>query len=180
MDQNPPEQALVILAQYTKDLSFENPGAPHIYQALNQGGPDIKVDVDIVAAALDQRVFEVVLALGVSATIGENTAFLVELDYAGVARIGTTVPEDAMEPLLFSETPRLLYPFARSILAKVTGDAAFPPLFVNPIDFENFYRANKMGALDAVMGKPEETGDAPATTTPAAGIPDAVAATEAS
>ena len=139
-------------------LSFENPNAPQIYQALGQSGPEIKFDIDIVPAPLDQRVFEIVLALRVSATIDENTAFLIELDYAGVVRIGATVPEDAMESLLFSEAPRHLYPFARSILAKVTGDAAFPPLFVNPIDFEGYYRTTKMGALAAVMGKPEEGG----------------------
>jgi len=180
MDQNPPEQALVILAQYIKDFSFENPSAPHIYQALSQSGPEIKFDIDIVPAALDPRIFEIVLVLRVSATIGENTAFLAELDYAGVVRIGATVPEDAIESLLFSETPRHLYPFARSILAKITGDAAFPPLFVNPIDFENFYRGNKIGALAAVMGNPEQTGDAPATAAPAAESPDAATASEAS
>jgi preprotein translocase subunit SecB len=185
MDQNPPEQALVIMAQYIKDFSFENPSAPQIYQALSQNGPEIKFDIDIVPAALDQRVFEIVLALRVSATIGENTAFLVELDYAGIVRIGATVPEDAVESLLFSETPRHLYPFARSILAKVTGDAAFPPLFVNPIDFESYYRTNKIGALAAVLGKSQEAGDAPVAETPgaetpAAETPGAAAAPEAS
>ena len=152
MDQTQPEQALVIMAQYIKDFSFENPNAPQVYQALNQGAPEIKVDVDIKLAVLDKRVFEVVLALQISAMIGEKTAFLVELDYAGIVQIGKSVPETALEPLLFSETPRFLYPFARSVLAKVTGDAAFPPLFVNPIDFENFYRTNKVGALAAVLG----------------------------
>ena len=70
MDQTPPEQALVIMAQYIKDFSFENPNAPQVYQALNQGAPEIKVDVDIKLAILDKRVFEVVLALQISAMIG--------------------------------------------------------------------------------------------------------------
>ncbi len=164
MDQPPPEQALVIMAQYIKDFSFENPNAPHIFQALSQGAPDIKVDVDIVPAVLDQRVFEVVLALRVGATIGEKTAFLAELDYAGVVQIGKSVPEASLEPLLFSEAPRFLFPFARSLLAKVTGDASFPPLFINPIDFESFYRTNKVGALAAIMEAAEAT---PAAETPA-------------
>ena len=177
MDQNTPEQALVIMAQYIKDFSFENPSSPLIYQALSQSAPEIKVDVDIDVTVLDPRVFEVVVLLRVGATIGENTAFLVELDYAGVVQIGTTVPENAVEPLLFSETPRHLYPFARSVLAKVTGDAAFPPLFVNPIDFEGFYRLNKIGALAAVM---ETAGAAQATAaeTPAAETPAGVTAPE--
>ena len=165
MDQTPPEQALVIVAQYIKDFSFENPHAPQIYQALSQGAPEIKIDIDVNPAVLDQRVFEVVLALRVSATIGEKTAFLVELDYAGIVQIGKSVPDAVLERLLFSESPRFLYPFARSVLAKVTGDAAFPPLFVNPIDFESFYRTNKVGALAAVMGAADA---APAAETPAA------------
>ncbi len=176
MNQTPPEQALVIMAQYIKDFSFENPNAPQIYQALSQGAPEIKVDVDVDPAVLDQRVFEVVLALRVSATVGEKTAFLVELDYAGIVQIGASVPEAALEPLLYSETPRFLYPFARGVLAKVTGDAAFPPLFVNPIDFEGFYRSNKVGALATVM---EMAGAAPAAETPAAETPAEAAAPEA-
>ncbi len=172
MDQNTPEQALVIMAQYIKDFSFENPGSPLIYQTLSQNAPEIKVDVDIVVTVLDPRVFEDVMLIRVDATIGENTAFLVELDYAGVVQIGTTVPENAVEPLLFSETPRHLYPFARSVLTMVTGDAACPPLFGNPIDFEGFYRATKVGALAAVLA-------APAAETPAVETPTETAAPEA-
>ncbi len=169
MDQTPPEQALVIMAQYIKDFSFENPNAPQVYQALSQKAPEIKVDVDVVPAVLDPRVFEVVLALRIGATIDGKTAFLVELDYAGIVQIGKSVPEAALESLLFSETPRFLYPFARSVLAKVTGDAGFPPLYVNPIDFEGFYRANKVGALAAVMGTADA---APAAETTAAAAPE--------
>jgi preprotein translocase subunit SecB len=160
MTQTPPEQALVIMAQYIKDFSFENPNAPHVYQALSKGAPEIKVDVDINLEILDQRVFEVVLTLRIGATIGEKTAFLAELDYAGIVQIGETVPEESLEPLLFSETPRFLYPFARAVLAKVTGDAAFPPLYVNPIDFNGFYRTNKVGALAAVLGTSDAAPDA--------------------
>jgi preprotein translocase subunit SecB len=160
MDQTPPEQALVIMVQYIKDFSFENPNAPHIYQALSQNAPEIKVDINIIPAVLEQRVFEVVLALRIGATIAEKTAFLIELDYAGIVQIGPSVPEAALEPLLFSQTPRYLYPFARAVLAKATGDAAFPPLFVNPIDFEGFYRTNKVGALAEVMSAAGELGEA--------------------
>ncbi len=160
MDQTLPDQALVIMAQYIKDFSFENPNAPQVYQALSKQAPEIKIDVDIDLAVLDERIFEVVLALRVGATIGKKTAFLVELDYAGIVQIGETVPEESLEPLLFSETPRFLYPFARAVLAKVTGDAAFPPLYVNPIDFNGFYRTNKVGALAAVLGTSDAAPDA--------------------
>ena len=157
MDQTPPEQALMIMAQYIKDFSFENPNAPHIYQALSQGTPEIKVEADVFPAVLDKRVFEVMLSLRIDAKIEDKTAFLVELDYAGIVQIGESVPEAALERLLFSEAPRFLFPFARSILAKVTGDASFPPLFIKPIDFEGFYRTNKVGALAAVMEKANAT-----------------------
>ncbi len=172
MDQTPPEPALVIMAQYIKDFSFENPNAPHVYQVLSQKAPEIDVDVDVVPTVLDKRVFEVVLALRVGATIDEKTAFLVELDYAGIVQVGPSVPEATLEQLLFSETPRFLYPFARGILAKVTGDAAFPPLFVNPIDFENFYRTNKIGALAAVVGTADAEPDTPAETPAEATAPE--------
>lgn len=168
MDQTPPEPALTIMAQYIKDFSFENPNAPHIYQALSQKAPDIKIEVDVASAVLDKRVFEVMLALRIGATIGDKTAFLIELDYAGIVQLGPSVPEAALEQLIYSEAPRLLFPFSRSLLAKVTGDAAFPPLFINPIDFEGFYRANKVGALAAVM---EAAETAPAAETPAAETP---------
>ena len=128
MDQAPPEQALAIMAQYIKDFSFENPNSPSVYQALSQGAPKIKVDVGVNLAVVDQRVFEVVLALRVGATIGEKTAFLIELDYAAIIQLGPSVPEAALEQLLFSEAPCFLFPFARAVVAKATGDAAFPPL----------------------------------------------------
>ena len=164
MDETPPEQAVTIMAQYIKDFSFENPNSPHIYQALSQRAPEIKVEVDIAAAVLDQRTFEVMLALRVGATIDDKTAFMIDLDYAGIVQLGPSVPEAALEQLLYSEAPRLLFPFSRSLVAKVTGDAAFPPLFINPIDFEGFYRANKVGALAAVM---EAANATPAAETPA-------------
>jgi preprotein translocase subunit SecB len=171
MDQTPPEQALVIMAQYIKDFSFENPNAPHIYQALSQKAPEIKVEVNVDAAVLDKRAFEVMLALRVAATVDEKTAFMIELDYAGIIQIGESVPEETMEQLLFSEAPRFLFPFARGLLAKVTGDAAFPPLFINPIDFESFYRNNKVGALAALKETAETADTAPAAETPAEAAP---------
>jgi len=117
------------------------------------------------------------LAVRVGAKIGDKTAFLVELDYGAIVQIGKSVPERSLEPFLFSEAPRFLYPFARAILAKATSDAAFPPLYLNPIDFEAFYRANKVGALAAIIGTPEAEA---ATETPAAETPAETAAPDPS
>ncbi len=177
MDQSPPEQAMTIMAQYIKDFSFENPNSPSVYHLLNQAAPEIKVDVGVNLAVVDQRLFEVVLAVRVGAKIGDKTAFLVELDYGAIVQIGKSVPERSLEPFLFSEAPRFLYPFARAILAKATSDAAFPPLYLNPIDFEAFYRANKVGALAAIIGTPEAEA---ATETPAAETPAETAAPDPS
>ncbi len=100
---------------------------------------------------LDQRTYEIVLTLRVSAMSGERAAFLVELDYAGVVTVADSVAEKDLEHLLFSETPRYLFPFARNILADVTRDAAFPPLIVNPIDFERYYQRTKKDTLQAAL-----------------------------
>jgi preprotein translocase subunit SecB len=176
MDQSPPEQALTIMAQYIKDFSFENPNSPSIYHLASQAAPDIKVDVGVNMAVVDERLFEVVLAVRVGATIGDKTAFLIELDYGAIVQIGKSVPEESLESFLFSETPRFLYPFARAILSKATSDGAFPPLYLNPIDFEAFYRTNKVGALAAIISN---SGKSAATETPAAEKPADAAPPEA-
>ncbi len=149
MDESPPEQRLVINAQYIKDFSFENPNAPDVYAALSQAAPEIAVNIDVVPTHLGQRTYEVVLTLRVDAKAGDTVAFLVELDYAGLVTLGPSLPEEQVEPILFSETPYYLFPFARSVLAEVTRDAAFPPLVINPINFNQYYRRHKMNALKA-------------------------------
>ncbi|MFQ5467149.1 MAG: protein-export chaperone SecB [Kiloniellaceae bacterium] len=158
------EQSLVIHTQYIKDLSFENPNAPEVFAALVEHHPEVNVNIDVNARLLGERTYESAIALRVDATIDERAGFLIEMEYAGVVSIGATVPEDQIEPLVLAETPRFLFPFARATLADITRDGGFPPLVINPIDFEQFYRRHKVGALAAAQA---ETADAAADETPA-------------
>lgn len=145
--ESPPESPLVIQSQYIKDLSFENPNAPEIYRHLAEQTPTLNITLDVQPRHLAERVYEVVVCLRVQTKTPEKTAFLVELDYAGIVKIIDTVPEDEIEPLLMIETPRLLFPFARGILAMATREGGFPPVVVNPVDFEQFYAQHKKNAV---------------------------------
>ena len=138
--QTPPtdnaEQPTVgIVAQYIKDLSFENPGAP----ALMNQGPQIDLGVDLQARRGDAEHFEVLLKLQVTAKAGDKTVFLLELAYAGLFRI-VGVPEDMLQPLLLIQAPHMLFPFARRIVADVVRDGGMPPLMIDPIDFAALYQ----------------------------------------
>ena len=125
-----------IISQYVKDLSFENPNAPAVYQW--QGQPNIEVGFDIGATRLNEEIHEVTLKVDVRARSGEQTAFAVELVYAGLVGL-RNVPEEQIQPFLLAETPRMLFPFARQILNHTVQDGGFPPLLLEPIDFGGLY-----------------------------------------
>jgi preprotein translocase subunit SecB len=131
-------QHLIINAQYIKDLSFENPRAP---QSLTQptAAPEVAINVDIKARNLGPEVFEVVLTVNVDARAQNEPVFLVELAYAAVVTVQNT-PEAMLPGLILVETPRLIFPFARAIIAGATRDGGFPPLMINPIDFAELLR----------------------------------------
>ncbi|MFN7027602.1 MAG: protein-export chaperone SecB [Pseudorhizobium sp.] len=129
--------SLNILAQYTKDLSFENPGAPRSLQARDKA-PAININVNVNANPLSETDFDVVLSLNVEAKEGDKVVFAAELIYGGVFRI-TGFPQEHMLPVLFIECPRLLFPFARQIVADVTRNGGFPPLMIDPIDFAQMF-----------------------------------------
>ncbi len=122
-----------INAQYIKDLSFEAPTAPGIFQVMQQQQPEINVNINVDTNKYDETVYEVVLTMSATATVGEETAFIAELEYAGVFTLNC--PPEHLQPLIFIECPRLLFPFARAILAQTTRDGGFPPLMVGPVDF---------------------------------------------
>ncbi|WP_117194617.1 protein-export chaperone SecB [Rhizobium terrae] len=126
-----------ILAQYTKDLSFENPGAPRSLQARDKA-PAININVNVNANPLSEVDFDVVLTLDAKAKEDDKIVFAAELVYGGVFRI-TGFPQEHMLPLLFIECPRLLFPFARQIIADVTRNGGFPPLMIDPIDFAQMF-----------------------------------------
>lgn len=125
-----------MISQYTKDLSFENPNAPGIYQV--EQAPEINVQFDIAAQQVAEEIHEVTLKIEVRAESQGNVAFLVELAYAGLFGL-RNVPEDAIQPFLLGEAPRLLFPFARRVVADAIRDGGFPPLVLDPIDFNGLY-----------------------------------------
>jgi preprotein translocase subunit SecB len=129
--------SLTILAQYTKDLSFENPGAPRSLQARDKA-PAINIGVNVNANPLSDTDFDVVLSLNAEAKDGEKTVFHAELVYGGVFRVAG-FPQEHMLPVLFIECPRMLFPFARQIIADVTRNGGFPPLMIDPIDFAQMF-----------------------------------------
>jgi len=126
-----------VLAQYVKDWSFENPNAPVVYQW--QGQPAVDVQFNIGSKKVAEEVWEVALKIEASARANEGVAFQIELVYAGLFAL-RNVPEGQVEPFLLTEAPRILFPFARRIIADATRDGNFPPLMLEPIDFAGLYQ----------------------------------------
>lgn len=136
-DRGTASPSLNILAQYIKDLSFENPGAPRSLQSRDKA-PAININVNVNANPLSETDFDVVLALNAEAKEGDKVLFAAELVYGGVFRV-TGFPQEHMLPVLFIECPRLLFPFARQIIADATRNGGFPPLLIDPIDFAQMF-----------------------------------------
>ncbi len=125
-----------VISQYIKDFSFENPNAPAIYQV--QAQPAFDVQFNIGAAEVAQDVHEVTLKIDVRAQMEEQVAFVVDLSYSGLFAI-RNIPDEHLQPFLLGEAPRLLFPFARRVLADAVRDGGFPPLMLEPIDFNGLY-----------------------------------------
>ncbi len=137
--QAPPIQLNI---QYTKDLSFEVPGAPEIFVSLKeQPRVDLALDVQARPVQGGGNVFEVSLQIRADAKVGETPCFIAELAYCGVFTIN--VPQEHLEPVLLVECPRLLFPFARNILADITRDGGFPPVLLAPIDFVALWQSRR-------------------------------------
>jgi len=162
----PPQQGtqpatppLVVNLQYVKDLSFEVPGAPQVFTHL-RSQPQVNINLDVQARRVQdgQNVFEVSLMIraeahepaapggnGQSAAAVPPTVFVAEMTYSGVFTL-TGLPENAIEPVLLVECPRILFPFARNILSDVTRDGGFPPVLLQPIDFVALWQARRSQA----------------------------------
>ncbi len=143
--QDKPPQ-LNVLAQYIKDFSFENPNAP---KALKPGQqPAISIQVNVNATPLDGSDLEVVLKIEGKAEVDKAILFSFELSYGGAFRI-QNVPQESMHPVVMIECPRLLFPFAREIIATTVSNGGFPPLLLDPVDFVTLYRQNMAKAQPA-------------------------------
>ena len=133
-----------VLAQYVRDLSFENPNAPASLQSMSAAKPAIDVNVNVGARKVNDEVFEVELKISAKATTkdeqgNDQVAFVVELAYGSIFGI-RNLPEEALKPFLLIQAPNLMFPFARRIVADASRDGGFPPLLLEPISFEALYR----------------------------------------
>lgn len=149
---------LTVVTQYLKDLSFENPAGPEALINLKEV-PHGTVRVDVRVQPRTPPEIEIVLFLAVEAKASDKTVYVVECEYGGLFRLGR-VTQDVVLPLIMIEAPRLLFPFARQVIAEAISAGGFPPLLINPIDFAALYRdkrdelAKQTEAVKAAEGKP--------------------------
>ena len=129
---------LSVVAQYVKDMSFENPAAPQSLRPRNNA-PTINISIGVQSAPVGDNQYEVELRIDARAVEGEAVLFAVALVYAGIFRF-TNIPADQARPVALIECPRLLFPFARQIVADASRNGGFPPLLIDPVDFVGMYR----------------------------------------
>ena len=152
-DDDAPQVATI--AQYIKDLSVESPSSPQAFQWQTQ--PQLEVQFNINMTTLADDVHEVVLKIEVAARSEQGVHFLIDLSYAGLYGL-RNFPEEALPPFLLIEAPRLLFPFARQIIADASQNTGFPSLLLDPIDFATAYMAQLQAAEQAQVGTGAETG----------------------
>jgi len=134
-----PSSPIIIHAQYTKDLSFENPHAPQTFRGQG-GNPDMDMNIEIEAQKPEddkENLYEVALKVSASAKREDQTLFIVELTYA--ALVSLNAEEKHHHPLLFVEVPHTIFPYARQIIADATQAGGYIPLLLNPVDFKSMY-----------------------------------------
>src|SRR5215210_1563380 len=137
------EPQVITIAQYIKDLSVESPSSPQAFQWQSQPQLDVQFNINVDKVAED--VHEVVLKIEVAARSDQGVHFLIDLSYGGLYGL-RNIPEEALPPFLLIEAPRLLFPFARQIVADAVSNAGFPPLLLDPIDFASAYVSQAQAA----------------------------------
>jgi len=154
------QMPITVHTQYIRDVSFENPNAPGAMRG-GQSAPEMEVNINTEARNLENddipNLFEVALIISATARRDDDVVFIAEIVYGVTVSIGAEVPEEHHHPILFIEVPRLAFPFARQILANLTIQGGYPPLLINPVDFQALYyqrfkdqidKANKDGAAE--------------------------------
>ena len=125
-----------LISQYVKDLSVENPKAPESFQWTEQ--PELDVQFNIASRKISDEVHEIELKITANAKTAKGSAYVIELSFCGLVGL-RNVPEDQAHAYIYAEAPRILFPFARRIVADATRDAGFAPLLLDPIDFNGLY-----------------------------------------
>ena len=141
------------ITQFIRDLSFENPG-----NRPTSNQPEMSLGVDVGANAIQDNpsTYEVILKIRASAKTDDTPLFVIELEYAGIFHL-EGLPEDQIEPVLYIECARLIFPFARQIVAGITRDGGFPPLLLDPVDFVTLYREGKAKQTAAAASTPRSS-----------------------
>ena len=134
--QNATVATFTVNAQYVKDLSFENPNIPGLLTL--EAEPSVEMNIDVKGSNLDNDFYEVVLTLSCKGSSGETTLFVAELSYASLISLND-VPEEQIQRILFVECPILMFPFARNIIADATRDGGYPPILMQPVDFQAIF-----------------------------------------
>lgn len=148
---------LRFMGQYIKDLSFEVPNAPDIFNSLRQKAPEIPITIDASVDHINAGVFETTLNVTLKADVEGKTAFILELLYGCLVEVNPkAIAEEHIHPLLHIEVPRHMFPFVRQIVGDLTATGGFPPLLMQIVDFHEIYR-KKM----AVVGRPIDSKAAP-------------------
>lgn len=156
----PPEQAagaqLQIQKIYTKDVSFEVPNAPKVFQ--EQGQADVKLNLSQRVDELGENLEEITLTVTVTATIGEKTAYLAEVAQSGIFLING-FPEQAKHAIVNTFCPNTLFPYARSAITNLVADGGFPPLTLQPVNFEQLYAQRMQQMAAEQQGQANGAGD---------------------
>lgn len=137
---------IVVHTQYIKDMSLEIPHAPEIFRNLDQN-PEINIDVNVDAKHLHDNFFNIALVIKINGIIKSQPLFVMDLEYAAIVSINN-VPQEHLEPVLLVEIPRLLFPFARSIITTTLINGGLPPFMINPIDFVAMFHNRKITPTD--------------------------------
>lgn len=138
------QQAVVpmrFLGQFIKDLSFEAPHAPEIFNIMQTNPPEMDIVIDTGVRQIEGTVFEVTMQVSLSAKVGDKTGFILELTYNCICELNPqVVPQQHAHPMLLIEAPRHMFPFVRQIVADTTNSGGFPPLYMQLVDFAELYR----------------------------------------
>ena len=147
------EPQVMTIVQYIKDLSVESPSSPQAFQW--QAQPQLDVQFNIAVDKVADDIHEVILKIEVSARSDQGVHFLIDLSYAGLYGL-RNIPDEALQPFLLIEAPRLLFPYARQIISEASQNTGFPPLLLDPIDFAAAYMQQIQGQPG--NGEPGSTG----------------------
>ena len=157
------ELPVTILAQYIRDLSFENPNATDVIRG-GQELPEMDLNIGMDARKIpddeDNALYEVVLSVRAEAKRGDAQLFIAELQYGATVTIGEEIPDDSHHPFLLIEIPRLMFPFARQIMSSVTVQGGYPPLLLNPVDFHALYMQRFGKEIEEAQKAAQEAGEA--------------------